>query len=184
MYPTSLASPSRARKGPNVYQHTLETMIKRSSQKPLKQWFTDCMPGELERIIAAEWKSSSEHVVLEVPNVQNPKACRDSERCTWATLLREMGEAGVTDPTVNSHELSTPITTEGRAGFLVNHCPHLQSSASFGFLLGSSYCPSNLENRSPILHHQAEGRPELLPILSSFWQWCEVFDFGQLLHNS
>ena len=159
MYPTSLASPSRARKGPNVYQHTLETMIKRSSQKPLKQWFTDCMPGELERIIAAEW-------------------------CTWATLLREMGEAGVTDPTVNSHELSTPITTEGRAGFLVNHCPHLQSSASFGFLLGSSYCPSNLENRSPILHHQAEGRPELLPILSSFWQWCEVFDFGQLLHNS
>ena len=54
-------------------------------------------------------------VVLEVPDDNEAsKATSDSEKCTWAELLREMEDSEVHDPTINSHELLAPVTDGGK----------------------------------------------------------------------
>ncbi|CAK9117995.1 unnamed protein product [Durusdinium trenchii] len=64
--------------------------------------------------MSAQWKSELDNVVLEVPDENNPKISNDSERCSWNQLLSELSDSGISDATINSHELSTPIVEGGK----------------------------------------------------------------------
>ena len=66
------------------------------------------MPGELDRVMKATWTSDQQIVVLEVPDA-NGKGSIDSDPCTWHQLLKEMEESGVTDCSINSHDLHAPL---------------------------------------------------------------------------
>ena len=46
-------------------------------------------------------------VVLEVPE-EGSKSTADTERCSMRQLLRELEDEGLTDATVNGHELKRP----------------------------------------------------------------------------
>ena len=66
------------------------------------------MPGEMARIQAVTWNSDLQKVVLEVPD-ESGKGMVDSDICTWRHLLQELAEQSVVDPTINSHELRSPL---------------------------------------------------------------------------
>ena len=66
------------------------------------------MAGELSRVFAVQWNSDQQHIVLEIKNEEG-KGAHDSERCTFRQLLEELQDAGVTDPTINSHDLLAPL---------------------------------------------------------------------------
>ena len=68
------------------------------------------MPGELDRIMKAAWTSDQQTVVLEVPDA-NGKGSADSDPCKWHQLLKEMEESGVTDCSINSHDLHAPMAS-------------------------------------------------------------------------
>ena len=69
------------------------------------------MPGELSRIMTCEWHSENTHVVLEIPSQnENSKATEDSTRAPWKQVLGEMEKESITDPTINNHELLSPMT--------------------------------------------------------------------------
>ncbi|CAK9108659.1 Uncharacterized protein SCF082_LOCUS50563 [Durusdinium trenchii] len=54
--------------------------------------------------MAVRWTSDEEEVVLEVPD-ESGKSTVDSSRSPWRQLLEEMENAGVTDTSVNGHDL-------------------------------------------------------------------------------
>lgn len=81
------------------------------------------MTGELCRVMSAQWKSELDNVVLEVPDENNPKISNDSERCSWNQLLSELSDSGISDATINSHELSTPIVEGGKVTNRTIHSP-------------------------------------------------------------
>ena len=66
------------------------------------------MPGEMARVVAVKWTSEKNEVVLEVPD-KSGKGFEDSDKCSWQQLLNEMLKNGVTDASINSHELHAPI---------------------------------------------------------------------------
>ena len=73
------------------------------------------MPGDMQRLMVCQWTNENQHVVLEVPEVDG-KGTSDSERCSWSQLLAELqdqSQGRVTDPTINSHELSSTRADEG-----------------------------------------------------------------------
>lgn len=77
-----------------------------------KQWsFLVRMPGEMARVMAAQWTSDQQEVVLEVPSEENGKNTVDSAKSTWRDLLKEMEDSGVTDTTINSHECFAPMAS-------------------------------------------------------------------------
>jgi hypothetical protein len=88
----------------------LETVLKIIST-------SDTMPGDMQRLMVCQWTHESQHVVLEVPDPgENAKGTSDSERCSWSQLLAELqdqSQGKMTDPTINSHELTSPMTDEG-----------------------------------------------------------------------
>ena len=65
------------------------------------------MPGETSRIWPVKWASDLQQVVLEVPD---GKSTADSERCSIRQLLHELEDAGIVDPSINSHEVHAPLS--------------------------------------------------------------------------
>lgn len=93
-----------------------------------------CLPGELCRIMAVRWTSDEEEVVLEVPD-ESGKSTVDSSRSPWRQLLEEMENAGVTDTSVNGHDLvastMAPAVDQGRV-------PLLETTYNSTIILGFS----------------------------------------------
>lgn len=72
------------------------------------------MPGEVAKVMICQWTTATQHVVLEVPaQGENSKSTSDSDRCSWADLLQELTEQKVSDPTINGHELISPVDGDG-----------------------------------------------------------------------
>lgn len=70
----------------------------------------------MSRIQAVAWNSDLQKVVLEVPD-ESGKGTQDSEVCSWRQLLTELAESSIADPTINSHELRSPLAAEVGQGF-------------------------------------------------------------------
>ena len=71
------------------------------------------MPGEMDRVCTVEWKSDTEPIILEIPDEENPKVSTDSERTTWHELLIQVADSGAPEPSINGHELASPMTDAG-----------------------------------------------------------------------
>ena len=80
---------------------------------PLAVILAPWRPGELDRILTPEWRSDQDHAVMEVPDENNAKVFNDSERCTLHDLLRQLASAGLTEVTLNNHDVSDPIAELG-----------------------------------------------------------------------
>lgn len=65
-------------------------------------------PGEASRVMPCQWTSDEQEVVLEVPE-ENGKGVQDSALCSWRQLFKEMEEADVIDPGINSHDVFSPV---------------------------------------------------------------------------
>lgn len=135
------------------------------------------------------WTSDQNQIVLEVPDTNgNTKATSDSDRCSWAQLLREMEEAGHTDPTINSHDLLSPVTDGGKR--LLCHCLW---SEIYAIICRAINCKWVLV-RSSALHHKAEAHPHLFQLCFHHlrlqvhklcqcihcrgpWSWCKYWFF-------
>ena len=66
----------------------------------------------LNRISPVVWKSDLSEVVLEVPG-ENGKGSNDAEKCSIRQLLHEMEDSGVTDASLNCHEVMQPLSEVG-----------------------------------------------------------------------
>lgn len=66
------------------------------------------MPGDMARVLAVRWTSEKSEVVLEVPD-ESGKGLQDSDKCSWKQLFHEMLKSGVTDASINSHEVHAPM---------------------------------------------------------------------------
>ena len=69
------------------------------------------MAGEMSRIWPVAWTTDQQEVVLEVPD-ESGKGSSDSEKTTLRQLLQELEDAGITDTTLNSHEIHAPHAAE------------------------------------------------------------------------
>ena len=79
------------------------------------------LPGDMARIAPVLWTSDLQQVVLEVPD-ESGKGTRDSERCSIRQLLHELEDEGITDPSINSHEVHAPLAAEvGNQGWGPNY---------------------------------------------------------------
>ena len=73
----------------------------------------NCLSGERDRLIPAEWHSDLDKVVIEVPK-EGSKVCEDADRCSFRKLLHDLESiAEVVDATVNSHELKRENREDG-----------------------------------------------------------------------
>lgn len=70
------------------------------------------LPGDLSRICDVVWTKASTHIVLEVAE-EDSKVMQDAPRCSIQQLLNEIEDTGVTDVTINSHEVRAPTAGEG-----------------------------------------------------------------------
>lgn len=77
------------------------------------------LPGEVSRTCYAHWTSDQTHVILEVSE-GDKKATSDSERCSWRELLHELEDSGMTDATVNSHDVKHATSSGEGLLFLFN----------------------------------------------------------------
>lgn len=92
------------------------------------------MAGEMSRIVPVTWTTDQQQVVLEVPD-ESGKGNVDSEKTTLRQLLQELEDAGITDATVNSHEIHAPHAAEVGQGKGPNNpfgCFIFQSMMSVG----------------------------------------------------
>ena len=69
------------------------------------------MAGEMSRIWPVAWTTDQQEVVLEVPD-ESGKRSTDSEKTTLRQLLQELEDAGITDTTLNSHDMHAPHAAE------------------------------------------------------------------------
>lgn len=73
----------------------------------------NCLPGERDRWVQAEWHSDQDRVVLEAPK-DGSKVCEDADRCSFRKLLHDLESlAEVVDATINSHELKRENREDG-----------------------------------------------------------------------
>lgn len=76
-------------------------------------WQDLFLPGEMNRILQAVWKSDLDQVVLEIPQ---EGSCKDSEPGPWRLVLHQMETiAEVVDATINSHDLTRETVVDGAA---------------------------------------------------------------------
>ena len=99
--------------------------------------------------MSCQWKNDRENIVLEVTE---QKSTVDTELSRWRSLIQEFEEEGLTDLSVNGHELQRPaagnpagflaslgwvgipkVSNEFGNNFLLPELPGLRSS--YGFLL-------------------------------------------------
>ena len=74
------------------------------------------MAGELARTCLITWTNDRSHVVLEISD-EKSKGTSDSERCSWRALFHEFEDQGITDATINSHEMKAPVAGGGKRLF-------------------------------------------------------------------
>ena len=75
--------------------------------KPLTAGCFTFLAGDLARLTAFRIDTDLAPVVLEVPE-EGSKATQDCERCSLRQLLHELEDEGLTDATLNGHELVRP----------------------------------------------------------------------------
>ena len=73
------------------------------------------LPGEMDRVTTCSWTSPQTHCVLEVQEEGSKSSC-DSERAPLQKLFSELEESGITDYTLNGHELVHPSMAESGQG--------------------------------------------------------------------
>lgn len=107
---TSGLGECEANKKPSVVpsNYILKLSNKFTATTPVSHFDTYNMPGEVSRVLPCQWTSDQNEVVLEVPD-ESGKGVQDSALCTWSQLFKEMEDAGVVDPGINSHEVFSPV---------------------------------------------------------------------------
>ena len=150
----------------------LETVLKIIST-------SDTMPGDMQRLMVCQWTHESQHVVLEVPDPgENAKGTSDSERCSWSQLLAELqdqSQGKMTDPTINSHELTSPMTDEGAS---LNCC----SILAVNWVLKTVLLGLKKWVPTPKLFqvHASWSSPRRPPSISSSLQWLATSNIPML----
>ena len=75
-------------------------------------WFLASGAGDLSRVHTVAWRSPHDEVVLEVQD-PNTKSVSDTDRSAWVQIFKELEESGITEYSINNHDLVMPAIADG-----------------------------------------------------------------------